>query len=349
MTLGTRGYPIRSKASPIIRRQPLRQPPPFLFRSRNSKANALRRVGEGARQNSLAQQVDEALSRGCTMRETKELRSSDNRPAAIGEQPVEPHRVGGEPRRAGFEPARVRQRGAADRDGGAADRPGAQRRPQRLRDVGRGDREAEPHTGEAVGLAERAQHDRVSRQAGRQRVFGRVEIHEGFVDDQRAAAPGQSVAELDESGALDDPPIGIVGIDDDRRVAIGEPSEGVGALYLRARRAPGAFVAKVGRPKHADAFRWQQARQRLDELLRARGGDDMGRRGGAVPRRGGRFEPGEAFAVRQPRPGFRFERGQGIGMRIDSCGEVDPRLRRVGHKTARDGEIAAVIGQRLES
>ena len=65
----------------------------------------------------------------------------------------------------------------------------AQRRPQRLDDVGRGDGKAEPKAREAKGLAERAQHDRARGQDRRQAFARAVEIGEGFVDDQEPAAP----------------------------------------------------------------------------------------------------------------------------------------------------------------
>ena len=60
-------------------------------------------------------------------------------------------------------PGEVGERFGSDRDRRTADRPFAERRSQRLDDVGRSDSKAETQACEAERLAERAQHDRASR------------------------------------------------------------------------------------------------------------------------------------------------------------------------------------------
>ncbi len=104
-------------------------------------------------------------------------------------------------------------------------------------------------------------------------------------------------------------------------------------------------MSAVGRSQHADgAALRRDARQRLDQRLRAGPHDDSFRRG-AVPARGGSLEPGERRSGRQPAPDVGPKIGQGIGVRIDPGRNVDPRLRRIGREPARDVERAAVIGE----
>ena len=121
------------------------------------------------------------------------------------------------------------------------------------------------------------------------RLVRAVEIGEGFVDDQHASAPVEPLVQREKIGAARDAAVGIVGIDDDRDVAVLERFERPGLLCSRACGGEGLGVPAVGRSQHADGAVRREPRQRLDQRLRARAGDD-GLRRGAVPARGGRLE-----------------------------------------------------------
>ena len=90
------------------------------------------------------------------------------------------------------------------------------RREIRPIDIRRGDGKSQPQSGKAIELPERAQdHDGPIR-AQCDRADGRIDIGEGFIDDQPSAAGFQLRRHPRQRGAIGDAAIGIVGIDDDR-------------------------------------------------------------------------------------------------------------------------------------
>ena len=231
----------------------LRQSLPCRLVRRQPEAQPIRRLGEGAREYACAEQRREAL--GCVgpRSQAKQPRSADHRPSRRHEQPIEPLRLGFEAGAHRLEPGFIGERPQPHLDRGPADGPWTERGAQRAGEVGRRDREAQPETRQAVSLAERAQHDRAAfGQIGREALVGRVEIRERLVDDQHARrhAPRKRA----QRSRFDDPPVRVVGIDDNRDVASRKIFDPVDANHLRA---PSPRMPWVGRPEHADAARGQ--------------------------------------------------------------------------------------------
>ena len=93
-----------------------------------------------------------------------------------------------------------------------------------------------------------------------------------------------------------------------------------------------SFMLGVGRPDDGDPRCRHQARQELDQRLRAGRGDDgrgIARRRSGAPRR--RAAPARPRA-RQAGPVSRRQVGHGIGDGIDAGRQIDPGLRRVGNR-----------------
>src|SRR5271166_5042426 len=74
------------------RAQPRREPLPIGFLAGNAETQAIGRVGEGARQNARREQALEGCSRVQARGETEELCSTDDAPAVLRQQRVEPRR-----------------------------------------------------------------------------------------------------------------------------------------------------------------------------------------------------------------------------------------------------------------
>ena len=184
-------------------------------------------------------------------------------------------------------------------------------------------------------------------QRGREGFALGVEISKGFVDDHHTSALCEALMKVEERGARNDPPIGVVRVDHDRDI------DGVDVLELlcldnaSAGRGEGGSKTTVGRRQHANHSARQNVRQGLDERLRARARHDAFR-GDAVTACGDSFEFGERAALGQPRPRLGVKIGQGIGVRIDSRGEVDPGLGRAWLQSPGDFKRAAVIGEGSE-
>ena len=163
----------------------------------------------------------------------------------------------------------------ADLDRRAADRPGAERGAQGVDAGALAEREAEPHPGQTIGLAERAQHQRAGqRQQGRQAGFARQHVDEGFVHDQAFAARAHVAGEGAEFARIAQPAVRIVRIDDHGGVGAGEILEIFADRDLGAAGGPDAFVFAIGEAEDGDCFRAERARQQLDQRLRPRRGDD---------------------------------------------------------------------------
>ena len=110
--------------------------------------------------------------------------------------------------------------------------------------IRRGEGEAEPQAGEPVDLAEGAQDDRAARRQDRgEAAPAGVEVGESLVDDQQAAAGREFPVQREQSRALDDPAVGIVGIDDDRDVEGGEFARRGDRLDPGPGGAPGLCMA----------------------------------------------------------------------------------------------------------
>ena len=131
-----------------------------------------------------------------------------------------------------------------------------------------------------------------------------VEIGEGFVDDQHAAAPRKAPMKFEEVGARRDPPVRVVGIDDDGDVEVAHVLDPFRFVDLRAGGGEGRLEAAVGRPQHADGAARNDPGQRLDERLRA-GARDHHSGGRAIAGGGRGLELGQRSAPGQPRPELR--------------------------------------------
>ena len=163
---------------------------------------------------------------------------------------------------------------------------------------------------------------------------GRIEhIEEGFVDDQQAIAVRDFACEPNKVARRNQAAGRIVRIDDDGRARLRQLGEGGRLDHDMAGPCPGVQVLFVGGRKDRDVRRSQQARDDLDEALRARCGDDVLGTGGAIAR-GGRTQQGLLVArQRKPRPGLRRDVRDRIGNRIDAGRKVDPRFG-CGRKTS---------------
>ena len=205
--------------------------------------------------------------------------AADDSPAGALQESVEPRCVLAKAHAHCFEPIRIGERPNSDRNRRPADGPRAKGGPQGWDDVWRRERETEPQPGQSVGLAERAQDDRAARgQRWREAFALGVEIGEGFVDDQHTSASCEARMKIEERGARSDPTVRVVGIDHDRDVEAVQVLEPVHLDDASAGRGEGGCKTAIGRPQRADRPMRQNARERLDERLRAGTRDDAFRR-----------------------------------------------------------------------
>ena len=194
-----------------------------------------------------------------TARENRGVPPRMRKPASL-QKGVEPRFVLGESRARRIQPIRIGERARADRDRRTADRPGPERGAQASRNIRGSDGEAEAKPREPVGLAEGAQDDGAARGQRRLEGFvGAAEIGEGLVDDQHSAAPKKPGVKIKEVGAPRDPPVRIVGIDDDRDVEAVHGVERGRVLNRQLRRR---------RRRRRDRRRLARARRRAERALR---------------------------------------------------------------------------------
>ncbi|MNS91093.1 hypothetical protein D3C72_1251690 [compost metagenome] len=199
--------------------------------------------------------------------------------------------------------------------------------------------EAAADAGETVELADRAQHHQPFGPAVRgDRSRGQA-IDEGFIDQQRATAPGQRGMPAQQRCRRQQPGGRVVGIDDGQMVEpIGKVRAGEIRFVQWHYRVPGrgerGCVLAVAERGNPDAPRPQQARQGTDRGLRA------GHRQGLRRAEGLGGQLGEPIAVlRQPLPRGSGERRHGIAVGMNAGGQVEP----VGFGAA----VAAHRGQQV--
>ncbi len=103
----------------------------------------------------------------------------------------------------------------------------------------------------------------------------RQEIDKGFIDDQTLALRGHFPRQRQQVFHADQPPVGIIGIDDDRHIGGGKVFEILARLHLGAARGPDMLMLGIGKVEDRDFSGGQQARQDLDQALRARRRDGL--------------------------------------------------------------------------
>ncbi len=262
-------------------------------------------------------------------------RSPDDPPARTMDHAVETRRIPA-PRRGGVPaPCFVGQGRAARRDGRARDRPGAEGRLQPTHQGGFGQGEAEPESGEPVGLAERAQDHEAGTGRG---LFRVLEIDECLIEHGEPARRHRP----SQRPRIDDPSIRIVRTDRDHDRRVGRTGQIGHGLDRVAAPRPGGGVLGIGRADHRDATPRHEARQGLDQDLRAGCRRDMVRARRAVGGCGDALQACEVVGGWQAVKGAGFEGRQRVGHRIDAGREVDPRLGRIRKRPARRAEIAAM-------
>ncbi len=241
-------------------------------------------------------------------------------------------------------PPLIVERNAAGEQRGA----GADPRPHRLanaRDhLSRTDREAEPQSGKAIELSERPQdHDRPTPTQGNRADRG-IEIGEGFVDHDNAAARRDSLRNTGQRGVIDDMAIGIVRIDDgDVTNSFRQLVDRPDGNDLMPRQSPRGGVLVVGGRENGDTVARNEARQPLDQRLRPGRGDDAH----IIRHRIGTARRGEQCAFigtrRQTLPHITGQWRNRIGIRIDTGGQIEPRRRSTAKLRDCLAEIATVF------
>ena len=251
----------------------------------------------------------------------EQRRSAQDRESRCDQQGIEFLLIVCQSRRRRLQPRIVAERHPADLQGGAGDRPWAELVLDAPREARRRDRKAQAHAGQTVGLAEGSQHDGVGRQVAGKARLGRKKVDEGLVDDQQRRLDGAQRPRRDE------PAGGIVRIDDDDDVGAGRLDDIGHDGDVMTGAAPAQLMLRIGRPDDGDPRCRHQARQELDQRLRAGRGDDRRGIADAVPARGGGEQGLFVLARRQARPDLRRQVGHGIGNGIDAGREIDPGLR----------------------
>ena len=165
---------------------------------RNAESQPIRRVSEGAGEDSRGEQPLKGGAGVGVRGQSKQARSADDSPFRRAQEGVEPRSLLAEAGARFFQPVRIGERLNPDRNRRPADRPRPQGASQGGDDVERREREAEPKPGQSIGLAERAQHDRAAcRQHWREALLA-IEIGEGLVDDERSPAPRKAFMQRQE-------------------------------------------------------------------------------------------------------------------------------------------------------
>ena len=238
-------------------------------------------------------------------------------------------------------PGRIGQGGAPDGEGRAGDRPG----PERLREGGGETRfaegEAEPDAGETVGLSEGAQ-DHEARAEGGPQGLERLQVGEGLVDDEQAAAAREVAGERPQRSGLPGPSVRVVGVHDHDHVRVPGRRESRHGRDGVAGPGPGGGVLGIGRSQHGDPAAGLQARQGLDQDLGSGRGHDALEIGHAVGLGGGRAQGREVGGRGQAPEGAGVEGRTRIGHRIDPRGEIDPGLGRLREQAPGGIEVAAM-------
>ena len=230
-------------------------------------------------------------------RQPKQRRSAHDVKTGLRQKRVEARSVARAGSRGVRAPCVIRKRASADgerRTGhGPGSERGAQLRPARTRT----EREAEPQSGKPIGLAEGAQHNEALILRETRDARFRREIHEGFIDDQQTAAlrhlrgGGQNVLRPDDAS------VRIIGIDDHANVGVRKRVQCFHRIDLRAHCRPAGGVLGVSEAENRDAFGRENARQHLNEGLRAAAWNDVGSGGRAIGLARSAVERGESVIV----------------------------------------------------
>jgi iron complex transport system substrate-binding protein len=214
--------------------------------------------------------------------------------------------------------------------------------------IRRSNRKAEPQSGKAVEFPERAQnHDRPIRAQG-DRADRRIDIGEGLVDHQPSTATLQLRRNPRERGAIDDPAVGIVGIDNDHvNGGFGAYIEIIDRDHGMTGVAPASRMLAIGRSDDRDRPRHSQIRQHLNQRLGPGGGGDVGAIGRAIGFARGHDQPVGLRARWQMLPyAFRQMRNW-PRPRVDSGRQIQPTRGRAA--MARDclGEVTTMFHARF--
>ncbi|MCY1225789.1 hypothetical protein D9M72_379960 [compost metagenome] len=220
--------------------------------------------------------------------------------------------------------------------------PVAQALAQRVQQCRLRQHEAAADPGQAIELADRAQHHQAGLAAVRgHRAIGQA-VDKGFIDQQRAAARRQRGMPAQQRGGGQHAASRVVRVHDDEMVKL------VGQRRLReirfiqrrhrmARGSEGRRVFAVAERGDANAARAQQTRQRADGGLRA--GDGQG------PRRAAGLcgQLGQSVVIlRQPLPRLRRQRRHRIAVGIDASGQVEPVAGGAAVAAHRGKQVAAM-------
>ncbi len=201
----------------------------------------------------------------------------------------------------------------------------------------------------AVELAERAQHREPIVNIVRDGVTRRQHIHEGLVHHQQPTLGLKMPAKREEFIACNQPPVRIVGIDDDRQIR-----------RKKIRHLLRLADGKAGEPRHLrmfgiggrqDSRSLSLGRKTAEARLDQQGQKDLraGRRRNMIGRSRainlGRnvLQPHQIIRLRQAGKGFRRKKRNWIGVRIDAGGEVNPWPRRCRKQAFRPSQVAAML------
>lgn len=276
--------------------------------------------------------------------QTKQHRAANSREPGGLQYGVEPRSLFAQYCARFVRPSIILKRRTTDDERGT----GADPRPHGLTDLHdqalRPDGEAEPQSGKAIKLAERAQHDDRPILAQSDRADRGIEIDKGLIDHHHATSRGGNLRDASQHSVIDNAAIGIIRIDDH------DVTNGLRRLLNRSdggdlmpRQSPRGGVFVVGRRNDSDSAALNEARQPLDQRLCAGRGDnpDIVRNGVSTTR--GRKQRGLIGARWQTLPGIVRQWRKRIRIRIDAGRQIEPRLRRAAEPRHRFTEIAAVF------
>lgn len=328
-----------------------------LFRQRRSKPAQRDSVGRQAEPQQLMAPVEAAtpdlLPGQCGMpfqgvdmsRQPEQRRAADNLETGIGQYVVELDALCDQRDASLRSPALVAQSGRADDLRRSGTGPWTDGSRDTLRDQRRREREAETQTREAVELTKRAQDHHRQCRAQIDSADRGIDIGEGLIDHQPAAAPLQDRRNISELVAHGDTPVGIVGIDDHHMLGVvRQRTEAADHANLMSAGTPSRDMLVIGRPDDGNGARRGEMRQPLDQRLRTGSGNDIDVIGHVVSAARGGQQRLFVSARRQAFPKIARQVGRnGPRPWIDPGREIEPLVRRAAEFRHRLREIATMF------
>jgi len=332
-----------------------------LFRQRRSKPAQSSRIGRQAETQQLMAPVEattpDLLPGQCGMpfqgvgmsREPVERRAADNLETGIGQNLVELDSLGDQRDAGARSPELVAQCGRTNEQCRTGTGPGADSSRDALRDQRSRKRKAETQPREAVEFPERAQDHHRQLRAQIDCAERGIDIGEGLIDHQPAAAPSQDRRNIGEFIARGDAPVGIVGIDDHHMLGmIRQRAEAADHANLMPAGTPGRDMLVIGRPDNGNGSGRSKMRQPLDQRLRTGSGNDIDVIGHVVSATRGGQQQLLIGARRQSFPKMaRQIDSNGPRPWIDPGREIEPLIRRTAEFRHCLREIATMFHARV--